>query len=173
MGATRLSHYSPRAAYLMRKRSHLACGTHGKPSPSRHWCIEKWFTSTTTWPDGATHGLSPLATADEGNLQGGAHCCNLHFWFSYIWSPKAGCRANLPKKHPDKIHIDFLEFQFSCRQQSLGSRQRCLVPRRELSWTDTLHPHPSVPYQQHVHQMLGKETFLILGCWLPKVSLLC
>jgi hypothetical protein len=29
---------------------------------------------------------------------------------SYIWSPEIRLRANLPKKHPDKIHINCLEF---------------------------------------------------------------
>jgi hypothetical protein len=49
-------------------------------------------------------------TGDASNLGGGAHCRDLRFWFSYIWSPEICRRANLPKKHPDKIHINCLEF---------------------------------------------------------------
>jgi hypothetical protein len=51
-----------------------------------------------------------ITTGNASNLGGGAYCGELWFWFSYIWSPEIRCRANLPKKHPDKIHIDCLEF---------------------------------------------------------------
>jgi hypothetical protein len=50
------------------------------------------------------------STVDASNLGGGAHCRDLQFWFSYIWSSEISRRANLPKKHPDKIHINLSEF---------------------------------------------------------------
>jgi hypothetical protein len=50
------------------------------------------------------------STGDASNHGGGAHCSTLHFWFSYIWSPEVTRRANLPKEHPGKIHINSLEF---------------------------------------------------------------
>jgi hypothetical protein len=51
-----------------------------------------------------------VATGDASNLGGGAHCEDLFFWFSLIWSPEIRRHVNLHKKHVDKIHINCLEF---------------------------------------------------------------
>jgi hypothetical protein len=49
-------------------------------------------------------------TGDASNSGGGAHCADLNFWFSLIWSPEIRRRVSLHKKHEDAIHINCLEF---------------------------------------------------------------
>jgi hypothetical protein len=92
-------------------------------------------------------------TGDQSNHVGEAHCSTLHFWFSYIWSPKVTRRANLPKKHPDKIHISLLEFVVALIQFCSEGGFPIWLPCRT---------NPSVLHRQYVHQMLGKKSVVIL-----------
>lgn len=41
---------------------------------------------------------------------GGGWCRFFQFWFEIDWSPALKQRINLPKGHPDKVHINCLEF---------------------------------------------------------------
>jgi hypothetical protein len=41
---------------------------------------------------------------------GGGWCRFFRFWFEIDWSPELKGRINLPKGHPNKVHINCLEF---------------------------------------------------------------
>jgi hypothetical protein len=63
------------------------------------------------------------------NLGGGAHCKDLFFWFSLIWSLEIRRRVNLQKKHLDRIHINCMEFSVALIQlAAVITRLEAAVP---------------------------------------------
>jgi hypothetical protein len=102
-------------------------------------------------------------TGDASNLGGGAHCRDLAFWFSVIWSPEIRRRVSLPKKHPETIHINCLEFAVALIQlAAVITRLEAAVPL-ELALAYP-HGYPAIPV------LLCKTDNVSTKSWANKVS---
>jgi hypothetical protein len=103
------------------------------------------------------------STGDASNLGGEAHCQDLRFSFSYIWSPEVSRPANLPKKHPNKIPINLLEFVVALIQLAATiTRLKAPVPSA-LEGTFP-NDYPAIPI------LLCRTDNMSTKCWAKKVS---
>jgi hypothetical protein len=109
------------------------------------------------------HDATFTTTGDASNIGGGAHCCKLQFWFSYIWSPEICRPANLPKKHQDKLHINCLEFAVALIQLA------ATITRLEEAVPPTLAPVFPVGYPD-IPILLCRTDNMSNKSWASKVS---
>jgi hypothetical protein len=110
------------------------------------------------------HDATFTTTGDASNIGGGAHCCKLQFWFSYIWSPEIRRPANLPKKHPDKLHTNCLEFAVALIQLV------ATITRLEEAVPPTLAPVFPAGYPDTIPILLCRTDNMSNKSWASKVS---